>query len=53
MFHLSNNINRKSFSGELSQYLTWNFGVESQNLAIFDPFYASKFNFDQKINNTQ
>ena len=53
MFYWSNILNRKSFSGELSQYLTWNFGVESQNLAIFDPFYASKFKSDQKINNTQ
>ena len=53
MFYWSNVLNRKLFSGELSQYLTWNFGVESQNLAIFDPFYASKFKSDQKINNTQ
>ena len=53
MFYWSNNINRKLFSDELSQYLTWNFGVESQNLAIFDTFYASKFKSDKKIDNTQ
>ena len=27
--------------------------VENQNLAIFDPFCASKRNSDQKINNEQ
>ena len=49
MFYWSNTLNRKLFSGELSQYLTWNFGVESQNFAIFDPFYTSKFKSDQKL----
>ena len=47
-------MNFNSFENNFkSQYLTWNFGVESQNLAIFDPFYASNFKSDQKINNTQ
>ena len=51
MFYWSNILNRKSFSDEWSQYLTWNFGIENQNFAIFDPCCATSCKFDQKINN--
>ena len=30
MFYWSNILNRKSFSDEWSQYLTWNFGIKNQ-----------------------
>ena len=53
MFYWSNILNRKSFSDELSQYLTLNFGVENNNLAGFDPFCAIKCKSDPKINNAQ
>ena len=53
MFYWSNILNTKLFSDELGQYLTWNFGVENENLAIFDPFCATKSKPDQKFKDAQ
>ena len=50
MFYQSNILNTKLFWDGSSQYLGFKFGIKNQNLAIFDPFYASKCKCDQKIN---
>jgi len=49
MLYWSNILRKKIFSDELIRYLTWTFGVKYQNLAIFDPFWATSASLIKKL----